>query len=121
MGMYKVGIASRLYLSDGAVMCQPRPEDTRLRENSRRTTRTKTLDGGVVVTDGGTSHGDRTFEIAVDSDATLWAALWAMFNIVSWVTVTTDEGCFLGVMDSLRDSDGKIIIKVLVSESLSEE
>lgn len=118
---YKIGLASSLYHSEGALMLDPLPEDTKIRENSRRLTRTKTLDGGVVITDGGFSHGDRTLEIAVSSTSALWQILWAVFQSASWITLSTEEACFLAKMEDLRESRGQIIMKILISQNISEE
>ncbi len=118
---FKIGLASRLYDSAGALMVDPLPEDTKIRENSRRLTRTKTLDGGVVISDGGFSHGDRTFDLAVSSTAALWTALWTLLQNSSWIIVSTDEACFLAKMEDLRESNGKIFLKILLSESLTDQ
>ncbi|SEM55641.1 hypothetical protein SAMN04489760_1222 [Syntrophus gentianae] len=118
--LYKIGLASRLYDSDGALIVDPLPEDTQIRENTRRLTRTKTLDGGVVITDSGFSHGDRTFDLAIASTPALWSFLWSLFQNSSWITVTTDEACFLAKMEDLKERNGKITMKILVSEVLTE-
>jgi len=117
----KIGLASRLYDSAGALMVDPLPEDTQIRENTRRLTRTKTLDGGVVISDSGFSHGDRTFEVAVASTEILWSSLWAIFKNSSWITVSIEEGCFLAKMEDLKERNGKITMKILISETLTGE
>jgi len=118
---YKIGLASRLHDSNGAVILDPLPEDTKLRENSRRLTRTKTLDGGVVITDSGFSHGDRTFEVAISSTSALWSSLWAIFQNSLWITVSSEEACFLAKMEDLKERNGKITMKILISETLTGE
>jgi hypothetical protein len=45
--------------------------------------------------------------------------VWALFQATQWVTVTTHEGCWLAVIESVKEDSGKIIIKILVSEKLS--
>ncbi len=118
--LYKIGLASRLYDSAGALMVDPLPEDTQIRENTRRLTRTKTLDGGVVITDSGFSHGDRTFDLVIASTPALWSVLWSLFQNSSWITVATEESCFLAKMEDLKERSGKITMKILVSEVLTE-
>jgi hypothetical protein len=116
---YRIGVASRTYDLDGAVMLVPLPGDTAIRAGERRVTRTKTLDGGCVITDGGVSAGDRTFDVVVQSDRTLWGLLWALFQAAQWVTVTTEESCFLAKLQRISEQDGKISMNILIKEDLT--
>ena len=116
---YKIGLASRTYNTDGAMIINPLPQDTNVRDQMRRVSRTKTLDGGVVITDGGVSAGDRTFDIALASDNTKWGILQALFNNALWVTVSTDEACFLAKINNIAEADGKIRINILIKEKLT--
>jgi hypothetical protein len=116
--MYKIGIASTTYLADGGRILTPLP-DTDIRGGDRRVSRTKTLDGGVVITDSGFAHGDRTFKINVSPSATLWAFLWSLFQTASVLFVSTDEGCFSAVASDVRDQGDKIALEILVKQKLS--
>lgn len=76
-----------------------------LRSNKRRMTRTATLDGGVAVSDGGWSDGDRTFPIAVAKSHSTRAMASAVEVLKSGherVTVATNEGVFEAVLQSYR-------------------
>jgi len=116
---YKIGLASRTYNADGAMIINPLPQYTNIRDKVRRVSRTKTLDGGVVITDGGVSAGDRTFDIAFASDDTKWGILQALFSNALWVTVSTDEACFLGKLEKIKEQDGKISMSVLIKQDLT--
>jgi hypothetical protein len=114
-----IGIASYLYSSTNTVTFEPRAADTQLRGNARRVTRTKTLDGGVVIVDGGICDGDRTLKIAATATAALWTSLWAVFQGAALVTITTEEACFLAKVEDIAEDGEKITIKALVWEILS--
>ena len=116
---YKIGLASRTYDLDGAVMIAPIPGDTDIREQSRRTTRTKTLDGGCIITDGGVAAGDRTFTVAIPSDRAMWVVLSALFSASQWVTVSTDEACYLAKIERLKDQGDQISLSILIKEDLT--
>ena len=118
--MFGIGIASVTYDSAGNVFLLPLPDGTNIRGNARRLSRTKTLDGGVVFTDGGVRVGDRTIEISVSSTAELWTLIFHLFEVATWVTVATEEGCFLAKFSECREADGKIKITALVSSDLSK-
>jgi hypothetical protein len=118
--MYGIGIASQTYDADGAFILSPLA-DTSIRDMERRLTRTKTLDGGVVITDGGYSVGDRTLDIVVTSERELALSLAALLEDALWVIVSTEEGCYLAKFQELRDRDGKLTIRALIKEDLSQE
>lgn len=119
MGIYNVGLASQSYDIDGAFMLAPIPGTAEIKGAQRRATRTKTLDGGCVITDGGISAGDRTFTLSVPSSLSLWAGLWSLFNAAQWVTVSTEEACFLAKIDRLTDREGQINVGILIKEDLT--
>lgn len=116
-----VGIASRTYDAAGAVVLKPDTQGTTLRGGERRLTRTKTLDGGVVITDGGVAAGDKTLELRITSDRTLWQTLRALSEDALWVTVSTDEACYLAKIERISESDGQIKMTIMVKEDLSED
>lgn len=121
MNNFLIGIAARTYMASGGTMIKPLTDDTSLRDLERRVSRTKTLDGGCVITDGGVSAGDRTFTIAVESSKTLWDLLKGIFDDSTWVSVSTDEGCYLAKMQRLVEKSGKITMTILLSSDLTEE
>jgi len=115
----KTGIASTTAASAGSFLLTLLPESD-LRAGTRRVSRTKTLDGGVVITDQGFAHGDRTLRLVARSSETLWAALWALFQTAALqVTVSLADGCFTGSLDQISEADGKIKLSVLLKEKIS--
>jgi nucleoside-diphosphate-sugar epimerase len=117
--IYKIGISSAVYLEDGAVIITPRP-DSDLRALSRRISRVKTLDGGVVVTDSGYAHGDRDFIINISATKTLWDALKAIHEVTTLVYISNEEGVFSACWDSLKDAGDIISMKFIINEKVSE-
>ena len=115
---YCIGLASYSYDADGDIMIAPLYEDTDIRDAERRLSRVKTLDGGVVITDGGRTAGDRTFSIACQSEETVWNTLRGI-AANSWVTVSTDEACFKGKVQKLSEKNGKITIEVMIESDLT--
>lgn|SRR5574343_198663 len=117
--MRMIGLASQLMNESGDFVLSVLP-NTQLRENTRRVQRRKTLDGGVVITDGGFAHGDRTLQVQIASTEALWAALWAFFQTALMVTVATEDGCYLAALEDMSERDGVIGIKILLQEIISE-
>jgi hypothetical protein len=114
-----IGIASQNYDADGNCTFLPLPDATETRGNDRRLDRTKTLDGGVVITDGGLATGDRSMSISITADEDLWTVLWNIFSTDTWITISTDEACFLAAIQSLKVQDDKIKLNIMVKEDLT--
>lgn len=97
----RVSICSRL-IGFQDLLLEANPADSTLRQNRRRYTRTATLDGGVAITDGGWSDGDRTLTLALHprqlTPETL-AAIDALRASSPRVTVATDEGVFEALLE----------------------
>ena len=68
------------------------------REGNRRLTRTATLDGGAVITDGGVTHADRSFDFTSDSGTGSYSG-GPMGNVSGSRpgAFILPGGCFLGV------------------------
>lgn len=115
---YQIGLASRTYLQNGAVIIKPIPGDTDIRSAERRVSRVKTLDGGCAITDGGVSAGDKTFSISLQSDKTVWDLMNGIFKNASWITVSTDESCYLAKIENIKEAAGKIVLSILIKEDL---
>ena len=113
-----IGIASSSYLADGAAILSVLPK-TDIRKGERRVSRTKTLDGGAVITDSGYADGDRTFTLEIESSLAMWQKLWAIFKAATLLTVTTDDGCFSAAASSIKDDGNVITIETLIKAKLS--
>lgn len=69
-------------------------------EQTRRVTRTPTLDGGVEIYDGGFIFGDWTFNINIPNITnTQHKTAQFLTQKMGQVIISTDEGMFLGVID----------------------
>jgi hypothetical protein len=91
-----------------------------IKENTRRLSRTATLDGGAVITDGGLSEADRTFEFTVKNvPEYIRDALWALFLRESRVHLACPEGVFAGYLQRIRIAGADIAISFMVHENLT--
>ena len=113
-----IGISSPVQDSNGAVMV-PLLADSKTRDLSRRVSRTQTLDGGCVITDGGFSHGDRTWEVVTRYEQSRWDALVHLAEDYSLVVIASAEGLFLGTISLLEPVDATIRFRVLLKEKLT--
>ncbi len=113
-----IGLSSYAYLAGGGLVLKLLP-DSDLRAGERRISRVKTLDGGVVITDSGFAHGDRTLRANVYSSKTLWEKLWALFQAASLVVISDDDGCFTGGLQNIKDQGDKIALEILLKEKIS--
>ena len=86
----------------------------------RRVERTKTLDGGVAVVDGGFADGDRTIRLEVDTPtADQFAAAKRYVNLYQQIRVCTADGSFLCRGESLRGDMVAFVLVLLVESKLS--
>ena len=90
------------------------------REGNRRLSRTATLDGGAVITDGGVTDADRSMEFTtaqVREDAQ--EALWAMFQSEDLVYLSCPEGVFTGYLQRVKIATSGVSIGFMVFEKLT--
>lgn len=117
--MYTIGISGLTYDASGSAVMTP-VDGTDIRVGEKRISRTKTLDGGVIVTNNGHCAGDMTFELVFSSEAALWDTLWHIYETHAWITVATQDGCYRAALYSIRDEDGKISVRAYIESKLSE-
>lgn len=115
---YMIGLASYAYDADGDLMIAPLYEDTSIRAMERRLSRVRTLDGGCVITDGGLTAGDRSFTLVCQSDSAIWSVLRNL-SAGSWITVATDEGCYLAKLERINEQNGKITCGIMIKDDLT--
>ena len=91
-----------------------------IRENSRRLSRSATLDGGCVISDGGMSDGDRDFDFAAAQvpPATL-DAMWAFAHNESLVHLSCAEGVFSGYVEQVKIEAADVSFRFMVYEKLT--
>ncbi len=93
-----------------------------VRNTTRRVSRTKTLDGGCVIVDGGYSDSDRTFKVFHRYDEQKYAVLEHLHKEYTLIYITTREGYFTGVISAVTLSgDNPLLVKltVLIKDKLS--
>ena len=84
---------------------------------TRRVNRSKTLDGGVAINDGGYSAGDRTFRVRWKiRSADQFQQVQRMVQLYSLLTVITTEGVFTAAPESLTDRGGIGTLTLLVKD-----
>ena len=90
------------------------------REGSRRLTRTATLDGRAVITDGGVTDADRSFDFtATQVPEDIRETLWAMFMGQDLVHLSCPEGVFAGYLQRVKITTLGVNIGFMVYEKLT--
>jgi len=116
--MKMIGIASQLYDAVGSGVFTLRPE-SKITARTRRVSRTKTLDGGVVFTDGGYTDGDRNFTAIVEYEDSSWVLIRHLLEDCTLVVVSILEGCYLATLGAASLDKANIKISILLKEKLS--
>jgi len=94
-------------------------QGSRLKNGSRRVSRTKTLDGGCAIFDGGFSHSDRTWSVEARVSDAVWEALWAIMISYALVYVATEEGFFEACLESAERDEDRAVLSILIKEKLT--
>jgi len=85
-----------------------------IRDNTARISRTKTLDGGVVINNSGFSAGDMTLRISERISESKAAVLWYIFQNYTSILLSTNAGLFLAAIQSLKPNNGKMTMTILI-------
>ena len=75
---------------------------SQLRQGFARISKTKTLDGGVVVIHNGFADGDRAINVNAILSKTDADILWNIFTTQTFVTVAIEDGVYNAVIKSLN-------------------
>ena len=86
---------------------------------SRRVSRTKTLDGGYAIHDGGHAMSDRDIRLQWRSDATADAAVERLVRLYGQVTLSQRDGCYLVALQAYRPGQPYATLNLLVLERLA--
>ena len=108
-----------LYDINGAVLLWPLPSSD-FGDVSRRVNRVATLDGGVVVNDGGFAEGDRTLELRWRYRPDVDAKVAALVKNHSIIHASVAEGCYQTVPQRYRKSGMESSLTLLVTERLDQ-
>jgi len=88
--------------------------NSNLKSNTARVARNSTLDGSVVINHLGVVDGDRTFIINTYLDEAESDRLWSIFNTTKFILLSTEEGLFYSVIQTIQLKDGKAKLTILV-------
>lgn len=100
-----ISLSAMVYDFDGSVRIPMQP-GSQIRDNTRRVSRTATLDGGCSVVDQGFSHSDREFRVVGrELSRSKIETLWNLFVEHGQVYVMTWEGGFEGVIQRVQDRE----------------
>ena len=93
-----------------------------LSASTRRVTRTATLDGNAVIIDNGYTAADSTLAIEARLTKSEEQRLQHLMRIYPEIIATTPEGCYLGVIDSVRQGgDGRTQVSYLIQRTLTHQ
>ena len=107
-----ISISAPIYDPAGVVRIQDAPATDPLR---RRVNRQRTLDGGVVVNDGGYSHGDRDITVRWRPKSQAeYDAVARLLQMYPQLIVSTREGVFRCAPSSLESRSGEATLSLLV-------
>jgi len=117
-----ISIGSTTFDLEGHFQFEPSIGDVVPQAIGRRVSRASTLDGGVAISDRGFSHGDRTLEYtyrpaSIEQDA----ILERIVRIHPTVTVTSPDGAFLAVPETLFKAPDGNTIRLLAIQKISED
>ena len=113
-----ISISAPIYDPTGAINLHEIPgSDTR--NVGRRVNRVKTLDGGVVVNDGGFAHGDRDLRVRwrPKSEAE-YQSVQRLVRLYPQLIVSTREGVFRCAPNTLTNQGTEATLALLVIERL---
>lgn len=103
----------------GHLLLHPEPS-SELKRNTRRMSRTPTLDGGCSISDQGFSDSDRTFTVSQNNiSKNLASRIWYIFRTYSLVYISTEEGVFRGAIQDVNLTEGNLRAKILIKEKLT--
>lgn len=93
--------------------------DSDMRSVGRRVNRAKTLDGGAVFNDAGYVAADRTLVVAFREQEGTYAQVERLLKLYPHLIISTPDGVFAAVPESLRQQRGVNTLRLLVMEELS--
>ena len=103
---------------NGGIQLQEEP-GSRFYDCDARVSRTKTLDGGVVITHNGVVQGDRTLRVAATLTEADTLLLRDIFEEETEVTLACVDGLFRGALERLSGDEGRIELTFLVKEKIA--
>jgi len=112
-----IAISAPTYDTAGSIRIQELPSsDTDTVR--RRVNRVRTLDGGVVVNDGGFAHGDRDLLIRFKPTQAQFDAVQRLVRLYPQLDVSTRDGVFRCAPNTLETRNGETTLALLVIERM---
>ena len=109
-----ISISAPIYDPLGVVRIQDAPASD-IDAVRRRVNRQRTLDGGVVVNDGGFAHGDRDLRVTWRPKSSAeYAAVQRLVRLYPQLIVSTREGVFRCAPSTLESRSGEATLSLLV-------
>ena len=107
-----VSITTSAPIENGKLLIKKYKLNSKVKNASARISKSKTLDGGVVVSHNGFTDGDRKIDISAILSKTNSDVLWDMFTGQTFITVAIDDGVYNAVIKTVNIKDTvKIIIE----------
>lgn len=100
-----ISITTLTPTANGTLIIRDYKLASQLRQASARVSKTKTLDGGVVVMHNGFADGDRSININTVLNKSEADILWNIFTTQTFVIVAIEDGVYKAVIKSLKIKD----------------
>ena len=114
-----ISISAPIYDPLGVVRIQDAPASD-IDTVRRRVNRQRTLDGGVVVNDGGFAHGDRDLRVTWRPKSSAeYASVQRLVRLYSQLIVSTREGVFTCSPATLEARGGEATLSLLVLDRVT--
>lgn len=114
-----ITLAPAIFDIYGPLSLDEDPSASDLAGQSRRVSRTATLDGGAVLADYGYTDADRTLTVMADRIAAgQWTALQRLLRDHATLTLACREGLFLGAIEQVYQASGGVKFTFLPTEKL---
>ncbi|KGE78277.1 hypothetical protein [Halomonas salina] len=108
-----IGLAARAYDPEGALVL-PWRDGTNVGDLTRRVSRTRTLDGGVAVTDRGHAAGDRTLTVSLEGRTiSVVERVRRLLRLHGQVTVSLDDGCYTATLSEYNERRQELTVLIL--------
>ncbi len=113
-----IGISTIDYNSSGALIIRE-ATDSEMKSLSARLSRERTLDGGVVLTHSGVSHGDRTLSVMAAITEAEEEALRTIFEDETILQFALPDGFYTGAIERIVTDNGDLSMSVLIKEKIA--
>jgi hypothetical protein len=114
-----IGLATQVFDLLGAVLLVRTDAESETSAVGRRVSRTATLDGGAVITDGGCAPADKTLKVVAQQiDEATFAAVKYLVENYSQIMVSTRDGLFVGALENLTLDGDRLLLTVLVTAEI---